>query len=45
MGDSPHQSNPGCSRKLVREYHLEEGCPESQKTFSGVQNTVYSYFS
>lgn len=37
MGDSPHQSNPHCSRKLVREHLLEEGGPEGQKTFLGVQ--------
>lgn len=36
MGDSPHQSNPRCSRQLVREYLLEEGGPEGQKIFLGV---------
>lgn len=41
MGDSPHQSNPRCSRKLVRKYLLEEGGPEGQKTCLGVQK--YSF--
>lgn len=44
MGDSPDQSNPCCSRKLVREPLLEEGGPEGQKTFLGVQKYSLQLF-
>lgn len=44
MGDSSHQSNPRCSRKLVREDLLEEGDPEGQKTLLGVQKYSLQLF-
>lgn len=45
MGDSPHQSNSHCSRKLVRECILEEEDPEGQKTFLGVQKYTLQKFN